>query len=283
MKLEKGIYPYNPEARTLPFFLSGIGGSEYQGAVDRPDGYKWDQIFFCAAGSGTLEYGGKNVKIGAGDYFFLPKDKPHAYYPDGELWEVMWVAFEGSACDEILLRFGMTEPVVITPEGETTMERIFERMVISQENDILYCDYICSGLVYDYLIEFHRLMKADAGSARSRRLSMLLPVLRYMQDNFRSDLSMSQLSEIIGVTPQHFCRVFRKTMNVRPNEFLTQIRLDEARRLLAVREVSVSEAAERSGFRNAGYFSTVFRKHEGMSPAQYKSRCKAERNAPAPP
>lgn len=272
MKLEKSIYPYNPEARTLPFFLFGIGGSEYQGRVDRPDGYNWDQILFCAAGNGTLEYDGKEVQIGAGDYFFLPKNKPHTYYPDGELWEVRWIAFEGSVCDEILLRFGMTEPIVLTPADETTMERIFDKMVVSQENDILYCDHICSGLVYDYLIEFHRLMDADADSGRSRQLSMLLPVLRFMHDNFRSDISLAQLSEIIGVTPQHFCRVFRKTMNVRPSEFLTQIRLDEAKRLLSERDVPVSDAAERSGFRNAGYFSTVFRKHQGMSPAEYKKR-----------
>ena len=273
MKLEKSIYPYNPEAMSLPFFLSGIGGSEYQGRIDRPDGYKWDQILYCASGSGTLEFGTKEVKISEGDYFFLPKNKPHIYYPDGELWDVRWTAFEGSICDEILLRFGMTEPVVIMPADGTTMERIFDKMVISQENDILYCDYICSGLVYDYLIEFHRLMVADAGSARSRQLSMLLPALRYMHDNFRCDVSMTQLSEIIGVTPQHFCRVFRKTMNVRPNEFLTQLRLDEAKRLLSEREASVADAAEKSGFRNAGYFSTVFRKHEGMSPAEYKKRC----------
>ena len=273
MKLEKSIYPYNPEARTLPFFLFGIGGSEYQGRVDRPDGYKWDQILFCASGSGTLEYDKKEVKISAGDYFFLPKDKPHAYYPDRELWDVRWTAFEGSICDEILVRFGMTAPIVITPSDETIMERIFDKMVISQENDILYCDYICSGLIYDYLIEFHRLMDADADSSRSRQLSMLLPALRYMHDNFRRDVSMTQLSELIGVTPQHFCRVFRRTMNVRPNEFLTQIRLDEAKLLLAKRDVSVSDAAEKSGFRNAGYFSTVFRKHEGVSPAEYKKRC----------
>ena len=273
MKLEKSIYPYNPEARTLPFFLFGIGGSEYQGRVDRPDGYKWDQILFCASGSGTLEYDGKETKIGAGDYFFLPKDKSHAYYPDGELWDVRWTAFEGNVCDEILIRFGMTEPIVIMPAGETTMERIFDKMVISQENDILYCDYICSGLVYDYLIEFHRLMDTDADSARSRQLSMLLPVLRFMHDNFSSDISMTQLSEIIGVTPQHFCRVFRKTMNVRPNEFLTQIRIDESKRLLAERDVSVSDAAAKTGFRNTGYFSTVFRKHEGVSPVEYKKRC----------
>ncbi|MDE6642153.1 MAG: helix-turn-helix transcriptional regulator [Acetatifactor sp.] len=84
---------------------------------------------------------------------------------------------------------------------------------------------------------------------------------------------MAQLSEIMGVTPQHFCRVFKKAMNVRSNEFLTQIRLDEAKRLLTERDASVSEAAK-SGFRDSVYFSTVFRKHEGISPAGYKKKMK---------
>lgn len=274
MKLEKSIYPYNPEAKTLPFFLSGIGGSEYQERVNRPDGYMWNQILFCAIGSGTLEYDEKEVKISAGDYFFLPKDTPHTYYPDDKIWDVRWIAFEGSICDEILVRFGMTSPIVITPTDETTMERIFNKMVISQENDILYCDYTCSGLLYDYLIEFHRFMDANVDSARSRQISMILPVLRFMHDNFHSDISMTQLSEIMGVTPQHFCRIFKKTMNVRPNEFLTQLRLDEAKRLLTERDMSVSYAAEKSGFRDAGYFSTVFRKWEGISPLEYKKKMK---------
>lgn len=270
MELEKSIYPYNPEARTLPFFLFGIGGSRYQGSVSRPDGYMCDQILHCAAGRGTLEYDGNRVTIGAGDYFFLPKNRPHAYYPEGKIWDVRWIAFEGRVCNEILERFGMTVPVVITPSDGTALEKTFDRMVLSQENDFLYCDYTCSGLVYDYLIEFRRHMDASADRTRSRQISMLLPVLRFMHENFRSDISMSQLSEIMGVTPQHFCRIFRKTMNVRPNEFLTRIRLDEAKRLLNEKDVSVSEAAERSGFRDAGYFSTVFRKHEGISPAQYR-------------
>lgn len=274
MKLEKSIYPYNPEAKTLPFFLAGIGGSGYQGRVNRPEGYHWDQILFSAAGSGMLEYDEKKIRIGPGEYFFLPKDKPHTYYPEGGAWDVRWIAFEGSICEKMLARFGMTAPIVITPDDETEMEKIFDRMILSQDNDILYCDHTCSGLVYDYLIEFHRHMDPGADSSRSRQMSMLLPVLRFMNDNFRSDISMTQLSEVMGVTPQHFCRVFGSTMNIRPNEFLTRIRLDEAKRLLSEKNMSVSDAAAASGFRDAGYFSTVFRRHEGMSPAEYKKKMK---------
>lgn len=270
MKIEKSIYPYNPEANDLPFFLFGIGGSSYQQRVERPNGYMWHQILYSAEGSGTLEYDGKSAAIRPGDYFFLPKDHPHSYYPDEEIWDVRWTAFDGSIAGEILSRFCMTQPVVITPYDGAALEKLFDKMVLSQQKDILYCDHTCSGLIYDYIIEFHRFMDANADSTRSRNISMLLPVLKMMHDDFRSDMSMTQLSEMIGITPQHFCRVFRATMNVRPNEYLTRIRLGEAKRLLAEKDISVSEVAEMSGFRDAGYFSTVFRKYEGISPAQFK-------------
>lgn len=272
MKIEKNIYPYNPDAKTLPFFLAGIGGSEYQGSVKRSNGYHWDQIFFCAGGSGTLEYEDISVKINAGDYFFLPKDLPHAYYPDDSFWNVRWAAFEGSSCLYVLEKLGMTKPVIISAPAETAMEKIFEKMIVSQETDIIYCDYVCSGLVYDYILEFHRLMDKNADTTRSRQLAALLPVLRFMHDNFRNDISMAELSEMIGITPQHFCRIFGNAMNMRPNEYLTRIRIDEAKRLLRDGNISVSEAAEQSGFHDPCYFSTIFRKYEGISPGEYRKR-----------
>ncbi len=272
IKIEKNIYPYNPETKKLPFFLAGIGGSEYQGRVSRPQGYLWHQIFFCGEGSGILEYDNNSVSIRAGDYFFLPKDYPHCYYPEEDNWDIRWVAFDGSACDDTLDKLFMTKPAVISCAEDTTIEKLFDKMIASQETDILYSDYICSGYVYEYIIRFHRYMDSEADSGKSRQMSMLLPALRYMNENFQRDISMTELSDMMGITPQHFCRIFRKNMNMRPNEYLTEIRLDEAKRLMSDSTVSVSEAAERSGFRDAGYFSTVFRKHIGMPPSEYRRK-----------
>lgn len=269
MKIEKSIYPYNPDAKTLPFFLSGIGGSEYQNSVQRPNGYMWDQILLCAGGNGTLEYEDTSVKIKNGDIVFLPKEQAHYYYPNGNYWNVLWAAFEGSDCESILKRFGMTSPMVISPKDDNSMETIFKKMISSQENDILYCDHTCSGLVYEYILEFHRLMDKNTDSKKSRQISMLLPVLRYMHDNFRNDISMSDLSDMLGITPQHFCRIFRNAMDMRPNEFLIKLRIDEAKRLICDGNISITEAAARSGFRDPSYFSTVFRKYVGISPNEF--------------
>ncbi len=270
MKINDYFYPYDPEVRKLPVHLTGIGGSEYQYHIIRNDGYLWHQILFSITGSGILKYDNKTVTIDEGDIFFLPAGYPHEYYTENESWDVRWVAFDGYACPHILSQFGMTAPVVIRDRDCSTMQKLYSRMYTIQKTDRIYGNYNCSGYMYACLIEFHRLMDTRENKLRSDRLRLLTPVLDYIDENFQTDFPLTVLAEKAGITPQHLCRIFRQTMNMRPNEYLTQRRLQEAKTLLQRNELPIAEIAVRSGFPDAGYFSTVFRKHEGLTPMEYR-------------
>ncbi len=271
VKLETSIYPYDPPLAKLPFHLTGIGGSSFQKRVCRPGGYMWHQILFCADGEGVLICGEKSFDIAPKSFVFLPKNVAHEYYPKDKMWEVRWVCFDGGSCDETLEMLGFAQPMVIAGDNTAEAEKLFERMFESQRTDIVYSGYTCSGLLYEYVLALRRLVTTDEDKAKSRNLSTLFPALKYMSDNFAQDIPMSYLAKLIGVTPQHFCRLFKSTLNMRPNDFLTNRRLEEAARLL--REgCTVAEAASRCGFHDPGYFSTVFRKHGGISPTAYKEQ-----------
>lgn len=280
MNIEKSIYPYNPDAQKLPLFLSGIGGSYYQPDVNRPHGYHWHQFLFCTEESGILELDGKKTTLNAGQILFLPKNTPHRYYPIKERWGVNWVTFEGSYCDCVLETLNMTSPIIITAPSESKLDKLFEKMYRANETDFLYCDYTCSGLIYDLIIEFHRYISPSASSERSRIISLLLPALRYMHDNFSTDFSMVELSNMIDVTPEHFSRIFKKAMDSTPIEFLTNIRISEAKHLLEQTDYSVSEIASKTGFNDANYFCTVFRKKSGSSPSEYRKEMHSRLHAP---
>ncbi|HBI53088.1 MAG TPA: hypothetical protein DDX72_09975 [Ruminococcaceae bacterium] len=270
LKIEQSIYPYNPELSGLPFLLTGIGGSRYQSRISRPDGYRWHQILYCADGEGVLEYDGKTEELHKGTFVFLPKAKAHGYYPTTKQWEVNWIAFDGKGCDDTLAAFGMTGIIAAETDDTAYMEDIFGKMLTSQKTDILYSGYTCSGLVYDYIIGFRRLFATDADNKKSRQMSLLLPALKYMYDNYAEDIPMTYLAQLTGVTHQHFCRLFRSTMNMRPGDYLTHRRIDEAKRLLSENKLSVAEIAEVSGFRDPCYFSTTFKKYVGVSPAAFR-------------
>lgn len=277
MKINEHFYPWSPEARNLPVYLTGIGGSEYQCHIVRNQGYQWHQIFYSAEGSGILKYDNVTVSIGEGDFFFLPAEYPHEYYTENESWDVRWTAFDGYACAHVLSQFGMTAPIVIKGQEGPNLKKLFSKMFSIQKNDRAYGDYSCSGYVYAYIIEFHRLMDTRENRQRSERFRLLSPVLDYIDRNFNRDFPLTELADIAGITPQHLCRIFRETMNMRPNEYLTQRRLQEAKRLIEQNELSISEAAARSGFPDASYFSTVFRRYEGVSPAEYRKRTALKR------
>jgi AraC-like DNA-binding protein len=276
MKLEQNIYPYYPELENLPVVLKGIGGSSWQSRIERDEGYMWHQILHCAGGKGMLEYEGKSVELPAGSFVFLPKDAPHKYYPLTDMWDVRWVAFDGRGCEETLALLGMDRILTAFNYDADEMEHLFDKMAGSLKTDVIYSGFTCSGLVYEYVLGFRRLITTEADKIKSRQLSVLMPALRYIYENYAEDISMAFLAGLSGITPQHMCRLFRSALNMRPNEYLLERRIEVAKKLLGENTFSVAETAEKCGFRDAGYFITVFRRKTGISPGAFRRKNAAE-------
>lgn len=276
MAVNQNIYPPFAQVKNMPVYLVGIGGSEYQGHIYRPEGYCWHQILFSAEGRGELKVCGMNYSIEKNCYFFLPADIPHEYYPVSESWDVRWVSFYGFACESIFKEMGLNEPSVFKADTSEELRHIYNKIFITQKSDKIYGNYTCSGLIYQYIIEFCNQSKSFHGG--NDRSNLLMPVINYIDDNFRNDFPVAGLAEIAGITPQHLCRVFKETMNMKPVEYLISKRLNEAKRLLKHTDIPISEICLKSGFSNAGYFSTVFRRSEGISPNLYRKKNRMMRN-----
>ena len=93
----------------------------------------------------------------------------------------------------------------------------------------------------------------------------------YIREHFRENINREDVAAIAYITPNYLSKQFRikKGMNLR--EYINQIRIEEAKRLLLTTNLSVSEVAGLSGYENISYFSTVFRKYTGMSPIDWRN------------
>ena len=270
MAVNQNIYPPGAQVNKLPVYLIGIGGSEYQGHISRPEGYCWHQILYSAKGKGELKLEDSIYSLTENCYFFLPADIPHEYYPVDGSWDVRWVAFDGFACNDIFRELGLTDSVIFRTENPEPLLHIYNKMFVAQKSDRIYGNYTCSGLVYQYILEFHNQSEACFGG--SDRSNLLMPVINYIDDNFREDFPMTRLAEIAGITPQHLCRVFKETMNMKPSEYLILCRMNEAKQLLKHSDIPIAEICRQTGFSNPGYFSTVFSQHEGIPPNVYRKK-----------
>ncbi len=275
MALNQCIYPYDPRLKSMPVYLTGIGGTEWQSSVARPDGYFWDQVLYTSGGKGCVKFGKTTLNVSEGWYFILPRHYPHEYYPLEDKWEVRWLTFDGFACGQMMYELGFGKPLAVKLGECASLHSLFNRMFTALKTDKVYGSCTCAGLMYEYLMELYRRCSDRSQTGGSDHSSLLMPVLDYIDDHYAEDFAMTALSDVAGVTPQHLCRIFKKTMNMRPSEYLARRRLQTAKELLRDTEEAIADIARRSGYSDAGYFSTVFKKYEGMTPADYR-KCKGE-------
>ena len=100
--------------------------------------------------------------------------------------------------------------------------------------------------------------------------AVVLKILEYLSHNFMSEISLTALSEKFFTSKASICANFKKTMNCTVNEYLTTLRLNKAKQLLATSDKSLEKIAEISGFSSAMYMGLVFRKKVGLSPLGYR-------------
>ena len=99
---------------------------------------------------------------------------------------------------------------------------------------------------------------------------LLRESLKFMDKYYAQDISLERLAVISGVSLQHFCRVFKARIGMRPMEYLAKRRTAEAKELLASTDMKIGEIAQAVGFEDANYFGITFRKYEGATPTEYR-------------
>lgn len=96
-------------------------------------------------------------------------------------------------------------------------------------------------------------------------------VVNYLEAHLDEGVSLTDLSDLGGLSPYHFARSFRATVGVSPHRYLTELRLQRARHLVATSDLSLSDIAVAVGFASLSHFSTTFRTHVGCSPSEFRA------------
>lgn len=89
-------------------------------------------------------------------------------------------------------------------------------------------------------------------------------------ERYAEALTLQRIAEELHVSPYHLHHVFKRVTGQTPAVALLTVRLDKAKALLTRTDASVTEVAGAVGYGNAGHFATVFVKHVGRSPREYR-------------
>lgn len=264
------IFPDLP-GLPLPFRLRGIGMGHLQEPIRRPHGYPQYQWIQVRTGRLRLAAGDSEQTARPGDGLFLRPDEPHAYRAEGrgEAW-VDWMGFDGPGVEGALAGGPLGPSGVYRLAGTSGVDRVFQR-TWSAASEPTVTGPALSACVYDLVMA---LTDAAAGLGRvsaATGLGRLEPVLAALAHRPAHPWDIEALAAILGVTPQHLGRLFRRFLGRSPLDYLARLRLNRALQLLVDRpDLRVHEVGAAVGYPDPNYFIRLFRRYEGRTPGQFR-------------
>jgi len=95
-------------------------------------------------------------------------------------------------------------------------------------------------------------------------------VTAYMRENLDQDIGLQDLADLLKLSRFYFCGAFRAATGYTPHEWLTTLRIHEARRLLANPETRISDIALAVGYKTPSAFTAAFRQRQGCTPREFR-------------
>lgn len=257
--------------QTLPLQLWLFGVNYLQEPVRRPQGVPYYQWFFCAKGSGELILGQKRSVISKGQGFLIYPDEPHIYQGLMEDWHLHIVAFNGPLCPNLLPLLQMKESGAYHFSDPTVFEQHVQRLLWLYQNRSADQTLAYSKECYDFLLDLSRCITRIHKFSTSQEHPVVLKITSWLEENYQRPISLDELADVLNLTKDYMCTLFKKNTGETIIHCLTCIRIGHARQLLILYpEKRVADIAQQCGFYSPSYFGKTFKNIVGMTPEQFR-------------
>lgn len=99
-------------------------------------------------------------------------------------------------------------------------------------------------------------------------------VFNHVKTNFKDEISLDQIADMVSMTVPSFCRYFKKITNKTFTQFVNEYRLVHASKLLAEQPISITQVCYDCGFNNFSHFNKSFKAFTGQNPSEYRNQLK---------
>lgn len=269
------IVTVHPSAKAELIYVQEVGdfhsGRNYYTVREGLDCFL---IKLTLSGGGVLEYGGKAYHLSAGQFFWVDCQNAQRYYTDPQYgrWRVLWVHFRGGnarAYYDLFRTIGEGTPVGTMPTYCNCEELLKDLISGYAENSSTIDNDVTASSKLTQLMSY--CIQAVSDREERRAVPDIVRQIRsYLMEHYSENVQLDTLSQRFSVSKYHLQRMFKKYVGQTPLEFLSGLRLTQAKQLLRTTDLPVSEIAYRVGIENASYFISKFHAAEGITPHQYR-------------
>ena len=229
------------------------------------------QILYVANGKTHFWFDGREEIVSTGHMvLYKPEEiQKYVYYLEDNP-EVFWIHFTGRDVKNILAYHGISldEHVFycgVLPDYKALFRKIIQELQLCRYG---YEDYIAS-LFNDILLLVDRQQheqKKTTGNVQEQ----IERAAAYFNENYNTKISIDDYAESLHISTNWFIHNFKQYAGMSPAQYILSLRMVNAQSLLERTTYNIKEISEIVGYENPLYFSRVFKKEIGKSPAQYR-------------
>ena len=219
---------------------------------------------YIVSGKGTLTIEGESFELKKNDVYILPPHTSYAYASDpDDPWVKSWIVFEGRLAESIFDSYVPKKLYRI--ENFDISDKLENILKIADDPNVDYCDKLPEFIfcVVDIAMAINRRFSA-------RKLTLADMVENYINANIEEKLSLSGMSKTLNYSKNRIISAFKERHGVTPYVFYDEKRIEIAKNYLTQTNLTISQIAEKLSFADRNYFSSVFKKSTGISPAEYR-------------
>jgi len=269
---EKELFHLDHSIRTNPFNMQQNHSH---------DSY---EIYYMRAGERYYFIKDRSYHVKKGDLVLIPPSVLHkTMQADSPSHERILINFKERFIDRIIQETApdllqvFEEGPVLHPDTRELMavESIMDKMLREQKLGEPDAESYAKLLLGELLLLISRHARQSDRKSKTAEHPTTLhrkvsDMVKHINEHFHEPLSLKSLAEHFHISPFYLCRIYKEVTGFTVIEYVNQLRVQEAQKLLKTTRSSVTEITERVGFESSTHFGRIFKSLCGMSPLQYR-------------
>ena len=208
-------------------------------------------ILIPLEGSFTIKNEKKDCIVSKREAFFFRKEIPFCRKANSKL-KLLYISFDDT-----------DNPYI--PEGNEKLQcenrhRMEENICLIENEPKMLCHGVNDIFYY------------NSRYKTTAQKSVTDEIILFLKQNYRESISMNETAKKFGLSPANMIFLIKKATGKTPVQILTQYRIENAEYMLLNTDQPINNIAIHCGFQNEYYFSTVFKKHNGIAPYFYRKK-----------
>lgn len=171
---------------------------------------------------------------------------------------------------DAITKYLLSCPRTLSLREPQRLVALIEQLAVADDKQDMNAVIIAALGVSEFLEKELAQIRTSKRKLTTKTMNSIEMAVEYMDEHFREKCSLNEVAAYVGRSPIYFHDTFEEVVGKSPCEYITDLRLREAKRLLAFTDMEPADVAEKSGYGSQSYFNYAFKKALGTTPLSYR-------------